>query len=637
MKGDGSLGSLAKMPPEWGVEESRPRVGESRPRVEESRPRVGESRPRVQGAAPGSPLPSLKPAPCLHKSVAFLKKAEGSSEQILSDDHDPSLPGSTFIERQISALLQPGVNKFSLRMFGSHKAVEIEQERVKSAGFWIIHPYSDFRFYWDLAMLLLMVGNLIILPVGITFFKDENTPPWIVFNVVSDTFFLMDLVLNFRTGIVVEDNTEIILDPHTIKIKYLKSWFLVDFVSSIPVDYVFLIVDLETRVDSEVYKTARALRIVRFAKILSLLRLLRLSRLIRYIHQWEEIFHMTYDLASAVVRIVNLIGMMLLLCHWDGCLQFLVPMLQDFPEDCWVSINHMVNDSWGKQYSHALFKAMSHMLCIGYGQQAPKGMTDVWLTMLSMIVGATCYAMFIGHATALIQSLDSSRRQYQEKYKQVEQYMSFHKLPAEMRQRIHEYYEHRYQGKMFDEENILGELSEPLREVSDYRRGHRESPLTVSCCFLSVKYPGQSVSHQLYPVGVTLQRYPIRDIVLQNYHIPAGTMVQVGLYSLGRDPDIFPEPLVYNPGRWLNNITNYFQAVSFGSGVRQCIGRRVAETEIGLFLIHILRNFQIVTSCKADIELFYAFIVMVQGPPLLTFRPIQQQKQGVQLQAEPSA
>ncbi|KAK7913470.1 hypothetical protein WMY93_013681 [Mugilogobius chulae] len=351
---------------------------------------------------------------------------------------------------QFGAMLQPGVNKFSLRMFGSEKAVEREQERVKSAGFWIIHPYSDFRFYWDLTMLLLMVGNLIIIPVGITFFKDEHTPPWIVFNVVSDTFFLMDLVLNFRTGIVKEDNTEIILDPQQIKVKYLKSWFAVDFISSIPVDYIFLIV--ETRIDSDFYKTARALRIVRFTKILSLLRLLRLSRLIRYIHQWEEIFHMTYDLASAMVRIVNLIGMMLLLCHWDGCLQFLVPMLQDFPADCWVAKNKMVNDTWGQQYSYALFKAMSHMLCIGYGMY-PR-----------MIVGATCYAMFVGHATALIQSLDSSRRQYQEKYKQVEQYMSFHKLPADMRQRIHDYYEHRYQGKMFDEESILGELNEPLRE-----------------------------------------------------------------------------------------------------------------------------------------------------------------------------
>lgn len=52
-------------------------------------------------------------------------------------------------------------------------------------------------------------------------------------------------------------------------------------------------------------------------------------------------------------------------------------------------------------------------------------------------------------------------------YKQVEQYMSFHKLPADVRQKIHEYYEHRFQGKMFDEENILGELSEPLKEVTD--------------------------------------------------------------------------------------------------------------------------------------------------------------------------
>ncbi|XP_041798841.1 potassium/sodium hyperpolarization-activated cyclic nucleotide-gated channel 2 [Chelmon rostratus] len=368
---------------------------------------------------------------------------------------------STFIQRQFGAMLQPGVNKFSLRMFGSHKAVALEQERLKSAGAWIIHPYSDFRFYWDLLMLMLMMGNLIILPVGITFFRDENTPSWIIFNVVSDTLFMVDLVLNFRTGIIKEDNTEILLDPRAIRQKYLKSWFLVDFVSSIPVDYIFLMVD---SLDSEVYRTARALRIVRFTKILSLLRLLRLSRLIRYIHQWEEIFHMTYDLASAMVRIVNLIGMMLLLCHWDGCLQFLVPMLQDFPPDCWVSKNLMVNDTWGVQYSYALFKAMSHMLCIGYGAQAPEGMTDVWLTMLSMIVGATCYAMFIGHATALIQSLDSSRRQYQEKYKQVEQYMSFHKLPADVRQKIHEYYEHRFQGKMFDEENILGELSEPLKE-----------------------------------------------------------------------------------------------------------------------------------------------------------------------------
>ena len=50
--------------------------------------------------------------------------------------------------------------------------------------------------------------------------------------------------------------------------------------------------------------------------------------------------------------------------------------------------------------------------------------------------------------------------------KQVEEYMAYRKLPRETRNRITEYFEHRYQGKFFDEELILGELSEKLREVS---------------------------------------------------------------------------------------------------------------------------------------------------------------------------
>ena len=50
--------------------------------------------------------------------------------------------------------------------------------------------------------------------------------------------------------------------------------------------------------------------------------------------------------------------------------------------------------------------------------------------------------------------------------KQVEEYMVYRKLPREMRARITEYFEHRYQGKFFNEDQILGELSEKLKEVS---------------------------------------------------------------------------------------------------------------------------------------------------------------------------
>lgn len=42
--------------------------------------------------------------------------------------------------------------------------------------------------------------------------------------------------------------------------------------------------------------------------------------------------------------------------------------------------------------------------------------------------------------------------------------MSFRKLPVELRKRITDYYENRYQGKMFNEEQIKSELNESLRQ-----------------------------------------------------------------------------------------------------------------------------------------------------------------------------
>ncbi|XP_039314497.1 potassium/sodium hyperpolarization-activated cyclic nucleotide-gated channel 3 isoform X5 [Solenopsis invicta] len=421
------------------------------------------------------------------------------------EEPGPGLPGQevkqSFLKNQLQALFQPTDNKLAMKLFGSKKALMKERIRQKTAGHCVIHPCSNFRFYWDVCMLFLLVANLIILPVAISFFNDDLSTRWIAFNCLSDTIFLVDIVVNFRTGIMQQDNAEqVILDPKLIAKHYLRTWFFLDLISSIPLDYIFLIFNQfqDFSESFQILHAGRALRILRLAKLLSLVRLLRLSRLVRYVSQWEEVYilqnlqkkrterrgrlssdNMTkkksgfskselifkfLNMASVFMRIFNLICMMLLIGHWSGCLQFLVPMLQGFPSNSWVAINELQDSFWLEQYSWALFKAMSHMLCIGYGRFPPQSLTDMWLTMLSMISGATCYALFLGHATNLIQSLDSSRRQYREKVKQVEEYMAYRKLPREMRQRITEYFEHRYQGKFFDEELILGELSEKLRE-----------------------------------------------------------------------------------------------------------------------------------------------------------------------------
>ena len=68
-----------------------------------------------------------------------------------------------------------------------------------------------------------------------------------------------------------------------------------------------------------------------------------------------------------------------------------------------------------EKYSWALFKAISHMLCIGFGRWPPQNVTEAWLTIVSMMIGATFYALFIGNMSTLLLSIDSSGRLYNEK------------------------------------------------------------------------------------------------------------------------------------------------------------------------------------------------------------------------------
>ena len=62
-----------------------------------------------------------------------------------------------------------------------------------------------------------------------------------------------------------------------------------------------------------------------------------------------------------------------------------------------------------------MFRAMSHMMSIGYGTEPPMYLTDVWMAIVSMALGGTFYALFIGHLSRIVLTMDSSGRRYEEK------------------------------------------------------------------------------------------------------------------------------------------------------------------------------------------------------------------------------
>merc|ERR1719183_323051 len=82
---------------------------------------------------------------------------------------------------------------------------------------------------------------------------------------VFDFVFCVDVVLNFRTSYVDSDEYTI-LDGREIGCRYLKTWFLLDFMSSVPFD-------LLTAGLMPSFQPAKLLKMGKVAKVMKLLKI----------------------------------------------------------------------------------------------------------------------------------------------------------------------------------------------------------------------------------------------------------------------------------------------------------------------------------------------------------------------------
>ena len=154
----------------------------------------------------------------------------------------------------------------------------------------IIHPYSNFRFLWDISSMILLLLNVVIIPYQLTFYTmTEIEYSWfLIFNILSDTWFIMDIFFNFRTGIIIDGpDSEIEMRPKYIFRNYMTlQQFGVDFISSCPFDVLLTIITyfdyqwglfLLSNSDDFAYESSAGIssRYIKLLKVIKLLRFLR--------------------------------------------------------------------------------------------------------------------------------------------------------------------------------------------------------------------------------------------------------------------------------------------------------------------------------------------------------------------------
>ena len=72
---------------------------------------------------------------------APLRRSRGSNVTLGSKKYGMAPKIANFVK----SIIHPSVNKLSVRIFGSEKAVMKEKERCQAESFLIIHPFSMFR------------------------------------------------------------------------------------------------------------------------------------------------------------------------------------------------------------------------------------------------------------------------------------------------------------------------------------------------------------------------------------------------------------------------------------------------------------------------------------------------------------
>lgn len=141
--------------------------------------------------------------------------------------------------------------------------------------------------------MLLATFNLFQVPYSVAF--ETQIGSGIANDIINwfiDIFFILDILINFRTTVIDEKTGEDIMDANKIAMKYLKGKFFIDFLASIPFDFLLIFID----------PGSNSFTFQLFG-LLKLIRILRLSRLIAYMNLGDDV-KMSLKLAKLIFFLV---------------------------------------------------------------------------------------------------------------------------------------------------------------------------------------------------------------------------------------------------------------------------------------------------------------------------------------------
>jgi len=96
---------------------------------------------------------------------------------------------------------------------------------------------------------------------------------------------------------------------------------------------------------------------------------------------------------------------------------------------------------------------------------------------------------------------------------------------------------------------------------------------------------------RIHPIAINVGRLLKRPFDVMGFTVPAGTTVMLSALMLHNREELYPEPRVFRPERFLERKFSPFEFIAFGGGARRCLGAAFAMYEMKLVLATVLRSY----------------------------------------------
>eukprot|EP00898_Chlorokybus_atmophyticus_P008594 jgi/Chlat1/8736/Chrsp9S08579 len=378
----------------------------------------------------------------------------------------------------------------------------------------VIDPISRFHLAEMAVVTTFIVYSCFDLPIRFCF----NVSPsggFLVVQLVIDTWLLVDVLLNFRTGYFHASKSWFghrkIMNGRKIARHYIRTWLVPDILAALPTNWFYL----------AKYQTASWFDLLRFLRVFMLFRVFKMLRMVRFFRG-----HVTSGLSSEVIRDITDMLLVLfwtiLFCHVTACLFFLLGRNESH-SDRWVEKYTVIAADGNevavidadlvRQYIMALYFAVVTFASVGYGDISASNLLveRVYVT-IQIFLGALVLGYVIGTITSLL--YNRSRKHDQLRDRMLTLYIEREKIPEWLARRMVTVFSQAWKSQ-------LGKFTD--YDLQNSMPDHLKNELLIQWWLRNVK-PSPILPHDTAFVTALLARASVRVLPVGLYVLHEGEM-----------------------------------------------------------------------------------------------------------------